>query len=56
MGGVSAEVYGALLQVLEGKSRSVRDELAPEDYEDEEVSYQSRIFPKSPKVSTPPSI
>ncbi|KAI7575686.1 hypothetical protein KC343_g22535, partial [Hortaea werneckii] len=36
MGGVSAEVYGALLQVLEGKSRSVRDELAPEDDEDEE--------------------
>ena len=36
LGGVTAEVYGALLQVVEGKLKAVRDDLAPDDDDDED--------------------
>ncbi|KAK5118587.1 hypothetical protein LTR85_008052 [Meristemomyces frigidus] len=36
LGGVTAAVYGALLQTLEGKVRAVHDDLAPDNSDDEE--------------------
>lgn len=36
LGGVTAAVYGALLQTLEGKTRAVHNDLPPDDDDDEE--------------------